>query len=87
MPEKKEASFGSCGIAKISPHKEDITPDTKVLNLHISFEEALKLNLAIDECLRTLNKYNRSMKEGKRTALNMAIHLHADRITIVESKI
>jgi hypothetical protein len=42
------------------------------LNILVSFEDALKLNLAIDECLRRLNKYNRSTKEGKRGAVNLS---------------
>lgn len=87
MAAEKKVSFGACNIGKYSPSKNNISSDTKILNLHISFEDALKLNLAIDECLRKLNKYKRSTTAGKKSALNLAIHLNKDKIAVVEGKI
>lgn len=58
-----------------------------MLNLRISFEDALKLHLAIGECVRKLNSYKRSTSEGKRTALNLAIHLGKNRITVNEGRL
>jgi hypothetical protein len=84
---KKKSSFGACTYARTSPKQDTLSPSTKVLNLFISFEEALKLSLALDECVRKLNSYNRSTTAGKRTALNLTIHFHADRIAVNEGKI
>jgi len=84
MSTQKTYSFGGCAIARISPA---IPPDPKILNVIVSFPEALKLRLALEECLRKLNKYNLSTKAGKRAALNIAIHVHADRIAILEDKL
>lgn len=84
---QKAFSFGACQISAYSPKKETISADTKVLNIKIGFEEALKLNLALDECLRKLNKYKMSTKEGKGAAVNFVIHLNADRISILEGKL
>ena len=83
----KTFSFGACEIAKYSPPKDKLTPNTKIFNINVSFENALKLNLALDECIRKLNKYNRSTKQGKRSAVNFSIHLSQDRITIVEGTV
>jgi len=42
--------------------------------------------LAIDECIRKLNSYKRSTKEGKETALNLVIHLDKKRVTVNEGR-
>ncbi len=86
-PKKKSFSFGTCTVNRTSPDKESLTADTKILNVVISFEDGLKLSMAIDECLRKLNSYNRNMKAGKNTGMNLAIHLEQKRITINEQRI
>lgn len=86
-PAKKTFSFGGCDYAKLSPLQNKLSGTTKVLNITISFEDALKLDLAIDECVRKLNSYKRSTTGGKRSALNLAIHLGQGRITVNEGKI
>lgn len=85
-PAIKTFSFGGCDFGRTSPSLEALSPNTQVLNVEISFEEALKLHLAIGECVRKLNSYKRSTSVGKRTALNLAIHLSKGRITINEGK-
>jgi hypothetical protein len=81
---EKEFSFGSCEFSRLSPEK--ILPSTKKLNVIIGFEEGLKLNLAIEESLRKLNRYKRSTKEGKRAAINLVIHFDVGRISVSEEK-
>jgi hypothetical protein len=55
MPTKKTTStakqhtFGTCAYSKTNPDQTRLTGQTKVLNIHLSFEEALKLNIAVDE--------------------------------------
>ena len=83
----KGFSFGTCPFSRTSPARAAIGPATRILNVYLSFEEALKLNLAIDECLRKLNTYNRSTKFGKSSGLNIAIHLEQERITVNEQKV
>jgi hypothetical protein len=83
-PRRKTFSFGGCTFHKTSPSLDRLTRDTRMLNVAISFEEALKLSLAIEECIRKLNAYNRSTAAGKRTALNLAIHLDKNRVTVNE---
>lgn len=86
-PKRKTFSFGGCDFGKISPQRGVLSPNTAVLNVTLSFEDALKLSMAVDECVRKLNSYNRSTKDGKRTALNLAIHLDKDRVTVNEGKL
>jgi hypothetical protein len=81
----KKNSFGSCRFSKTSPVQ--IAADTKVINFTISFEDALRLNLAVDECVRKLNRYDRSRGRGKKTALALVIHLDKGRIRVNEGKI
>ena len=85
-PKTKSFSFGGCSFGKVSPKLDAITSATKVLNVTISFEDALKLNLAVDECIRKLNSYKRSTAAGKKSALNIAIHLDKGRVTVNEGK-
>lgn len=83
---EKTDTFGGCNFSHTSPTQDALSPDTVTLNIVVSFEEALKLNLAIDECVRRLNKYNRSTREGKRAAVNLTVHLRARRIFVTEGK-
>jgi hypothetical protein len=86
-PSTKKFSFGGCRFAKTSPELDALSSTTSILNLTLSFEDALKLNLAIDECIRKLNGYNRSKMAGKMSALNIAVHLQKSRITVNEGRI
>ena len=62
-------------------------PTTKAVNVILPFEEALKLNIAVDEGVRQLNSYNRARKAGKRAALNLTIYLDQKRIAVNEDKV
>ena len=86
-PTMKTFSFGGGSFCNTSPQRVALTPETKILNVMMTFEEALKLNLAIDECIRKLNSYKRSTKSGKSAGLNLAIHLEAGRVTVNEERL
>jgi hypothetical protein len=62
---KKNFTFGTCSFANSSPNVEKIGASHRALNVFLSFEEALKLNLAVDEAVRRFNSYNRATREGK----------------------
>lgn len=86
-PRRKTFSFGGCEFGKVSPPLPSLSDQTAILNVTLSFEDSLKLSLAIDECIRKLNSYNRSTAEGRRSALNIAIHLSKGRITVNEGSL
>jgi len=75
-----KASFGSVRIDRISPAVPAGMP--KALNVHISFEEAMRLHLGLSQALAKLNNYDRSTKAGRRSAVNLCIYLQAGRMTI-----
>lgn len=83
---KKKFVFGTCAFVRTSPKREKLSGSTKILNVFIPFEEALKLNLAVEEGVRKLNRYKRSTKAGKQMGLNLAIHLAQNRVTVNEGK-
>ena len=82
-----DSFFGTCSFAKTSPHLGDISAETKVLHLVLNFENALKLNVAIDECVRKLNSLSREKKEGKRAALDISVHPAKGKIVVTKTKI
>ena len=83
MPAKKKPySFGGATIADMSPARSDIKRSTKTINLSLTFEEALKLNLALDESVRRLNKMNRSTSEGRGMMTKLILHLDKDRLVV-----
>ncbi len=84
---QKEFTFGTCDFSFTSPERRQLSPQTPVLNVTLSFENALKLNLAIDECVRKINRYKKSTKEGKRAALNLAIFLNQGRVSVNETRL
>ena len=85
--DNRKSTFGGADFGKISPPREQLDGETRILNLKLSFENALKLNLAIDECVRALNAYKLSTSAGKHAALHLAIHLDKGRITVSEGKL
>lgn len=82
---KTKKSFGSVRVAKYSPPLPDGMPTA--LNIHISFEEAMRLHLGIGQALAKLNAYDRSTKAGRRSALNLCLYLQKQRITINEGAV
>jgi len=55
MPKEKAFTFGTCRYEHTSPKRERLSAKTKVLNVILTFGEALKLDLAVDECVRKLD--------------------------------
>ncbi len=80
--ELKGFSFGGCRFTRTSPGLAKLSPETKKLNIEFGFEEALKLHLAVGECVSKLNQYNRATTLGKRAALNLLVHLDSNRVTV-----
>jgi len=83
--ETKKSSFGDCKYSKTSP--ASLKEHTTAINFTISFEEALKFSLAVDECVRKLNSYNRGNARGKEAALALIVHLDSKRIRVSEGKV
>ena len=80
IPKKK--TFGGAYAQMIRPEPGETTP--RALNVHLPFDEALKLHFAIGQALARIGSYNRSTSAGKRAAVNLCLYPHKRRITINE---
>lgn len=82
---KRKEPFGGYDIAHVSPPASELAP--KAINLAISFEDGLKLHLALGQILGQLNSYKRSTTAGKLSAINLCVYTEANRITVTETKL
>ncbi len=82
---KRKQSYGGCSIDHFSPPRTDGWP--KAINVVLSFEEALKLHLALQAGLMAINGLKRSTKEGKLAALNLCVYTAVNRITLNANKL
>jgi hypothetical protein len=82
---KRKISFGSVTVDHVSPELGTDAP--KAFNIHLSFEEALKLHLGLGQVLAHLNGYNRSTKAGRRSGANLCLYTQKLRITINERRV
>ena len=72
---KTKKSFGTLDVARISPPLKPESP--RAINIHISFEDALKLHFGLGQALAKLNSYNRATTDGKRATVNLSfVHRH-----------
>ena len=71
----KDSAFGACSYDKTSP--QQLAQTTRAVNVVLSFDEALKLNLAVDEGVRKLGRYNRA-----RAGLMLIVHFDKKRIRV-----
>jgi len=82
---RTKKSFGGCDLVRISPSPKEDGP--KAVNLLLTFEEALKLHLSLGQALARLNSYNRNTKTGRRSAVNLCVFQHVNRLTVMEGRI
>jgi len=77
-PLKSETYFGS-GKIKYSEADRSIlaalSPEKKIINIHMTFVEAMKLHLAIGDCLTQLNRYWRKVPPKLQRELCLAIRI------------
>lgn len=84
---KSEFSFGGCGVDSVTPPIAQLLPVVKTLGVRLTFEEALKLQLALQEGLRALNAYDRRSKRNRRKGLQLTIRLRQNRISLHEQQL
>jgi len=77
---KTKKTFGTIAI-------DHINEGAKAINVHVSFEEALKLHLGLSQILGRLNSYNRSTAAGPKAAVNLCIFRDTGYLTINEGNV
>ena len=83
----REVVTGTCEVAHVSPQDLPTDGPGSVVNLVLGFEEALKLNLALDEAVRRVNRYNRGTRVGKLAGVQLIVYLGKRRINVKEGKL
>ena len=86
-PRKKTSSFGGANVAYFTPSAADANPPAPVVNVHLSFEEALKLHLSLGQALGKLNSYHRGRREGKNAGAIIRVYLKRRRIVVYEGRL
>ena len=91
MPKKNNAeratSCGSCRVDRFAPPIAEINPSTKKINIYLSFAEANRLRMAIEERLQQIQKLKRNSKEAKSAAVNLVITTHVKNVAIMPGKL
>lgn len=81
---KRSDTFGGANVNHIGPIPEHGLP--KTINVTSTFEETLKLHLALGQILAKLNGYNRAKREGKRAATVPGIYASRKRVVVREGR-
>lgn len=87
---KADDYHGGARYERVMPdvsNAEAVSGGVKSVNLELTFEEALKLSLAISSCLHELNRYNRGTAEGRGMGMLLSIKTDNSSITVIEKKI
>lgn len=80
LPRKKQ-SYGCAHVIRGASEKMR-QAQIKSVNLALPFEEALKLNMALQAAVMDMNSYDRSSKSGKNKAVNICYFSETDQITV-----
>ena len=89
-PAKVKQTYGCGSIDHFSPTPGGPRwPDPPpAVNIVLSFEEALKLHLAVGERLSAINKLNRATRQGKKAAVNLCAYTGpGEAMTVTDGKL
>ena len=78
---KKEISFGTVHVES-EASKMMLEANIKSVNMVFSFEEAMKLQVALQAAVLDLNSYDRSRTEGKNKAVNVCYFPGSSYVTV-----
>ena len=82
LKEKSDDYHGKCTYSRIGPPYGG-----KSLSIEITFEEAVKLQLALQSCLLKLNRLDRRLKAGKEMGVELSITTENMALKVIEKKI
>jgi hypothetical protein len=76
------------GMARYERTLPDVAGQgVKSINVEISFEEALKLSLALQSCLIQLNRYHRGSAPGREMGVLLSIKTENTSISVIEKRV
>lgn len=79
---KKRKSFGSASVAYFAPTGIEREPSLERIDIHLSFDQALKLHAGLGQLLSKLNDSRRDGHEGPEGVAAMRVHLTQRRIAL-----
>jgi len=82
---RRKKSYGGCSVDHFSPQVKDGWP--KAINVVLGFEEAMKLQLALQARLLDINRLNRSTRQGRAAAVNLCVYTDVSRVTVNAAKV
>lgn len=85
IPTKATDYHGTAKYARTSP--DVAAKGVESINVYLSFEEALRLSLAIQSCVMNLNRYKRSAVAGRDMGLLLSFKTASKSITVIETKV
>jgi len=85
IPAKSADYHGSARYARTSP--DVAAQGVESINVYLTFEEALRLLLAVQSCVMNLNKYNRSSSAGRDMGLLFSFKTKTKSITVIETAV
>ena len=84
-PARAEDYHGSARLEHINP--DLAAQGIKFVNIEITFEEALKLSLALQSCLVQLNRYHRGTVVGRQMGVLLGINTEGTSIAVIERRV
>ncbi len=82
---KAEDYHGGCRVVRINP--ETLVDGVESLNFEISFEQALRLSLALQSALVSLNRYNRATVIGREMGVLFLLDIAGKSVSVMEKRI
>ena len=79
---KADDYYGSASFVRTSP---DLV--TKSINVELTFDEAVKLSLALQSAVLALSRYNRGAKSGREMGLQLSLKNDNRSIAVIEKRI
>jgi hypothetical protein len=85
IPLEADDYHGLAGYVRTQP---DIAEKgVKSVNIEMTFEEAIRLSLAVQSCVMQLNRYKRSATEGREMGMLLSIKTDSNSITVIEKRV
>jgi hypothetical protein len=82
---KAEDYHGGCRLVRVSP--AGLAQQTEALNLEMSLEQALRLSLALQSALVSLNRYNRATVVGREMGVLLMVDAAGKAMSVIEKRI
>jgi hypothetical protein len=85
IPTKSADYHGLASYLRTSP--DVAAQGVQSINVYLTFDEAVKLSVALQSCVLSLNRYNRRKKAGKDMGLLLSFKTATGTVTVIEANV